>query len=667
MFYYAEINSSSVVIAVHSLSEAVTTETYIEITEDQYTNGALVGKGYDYYANEFFTVPAWMGPAYAVQYNDTCLPLTRKLDAIDRNIEATNAAMEIVQNVANEKADEDHTHSAVTSSESGFMSVADKVKLDGIATGANSYTHPDTHPASMIAGLSTVATSGSYNDLSNKPTIPTVPASLPANGGNADTVDGKHASDFAAANHNHDSNYAAIGHNHNTAYAGIDHNHDSDYADVSHTHAAATTSAAGLMSASDKTKLNGIASGANAYTHPSYTAKSSGLYKVTVDDKGHVSAATAVAKADITALGIPSTNTTYSNATTSAAGLMSASDKSKLDGIATGANNYTLPTASSTLGGVKTTSTVTSTSGLTACPIIGGVPYYKDTNNTYSLSSFGITATAAELNKMDGVTATASEINKLDGLTATTAELNYVDGVTSNIQTQLNGKASNSHNHDSDYSAKAMQITSDTGAFKYSYMVADGKNVLTEIANCPTGVFTVYSQAGVAGNPKTSEAWRMLVHKTGNTVLWVKAFGSSGSEYSNYCADGVWQGWRRIYDALPEPLWTGDRYMAATHTVTPTKPLTECANGWLLLWSDYNPGESVQNVDFATTFIPKRAYNGAKWTGHQFLCVVPKHSNTEGDGIIIKTLHISDTEIVGNSLNNASPRNDVVLRAVYEF
>lgn len=39
-----------------------------------------------------------------------------------------------------------------------------------------------------------------------------------------------------------------------------------------------------------------------------------------------------------------------------------------------------------------------------------------------------------------GITATAAEINKLDGITATTAELNYVDGVTSNIQTQLNGK-----------------------------------------------------------------------------------------------------------------------------------------------------------------------------------------------------------------------------------
>jgi hypothetical protein len=62
---------------------------------------------------------------------------------------------------------------------------------------------------------------------------------------------------------------------------------------------------------------------------------------------------------------------------------MSADDKKKLDGVASNANAYSLPTASSsTLGGVKTTSTVTSTSGLTACPIIKGVPYYKDTNTT---------------------------------------------------------------------------------------------------------------------------------------------------------------------------------------------------------------------------------------------------------------------------------------------
>lgn len=108
---------------------------------------------------------------------------------------------------------------------------------------------------------------------------------------------------------------------------------------VNTTYGAATASANGLMSSGDKSKLNGIAAGANKYVHPAYTAKSSGLYKITVDETGHVSAVTAVTKADITALGIPAqdTNTTYGAATASANGLMSSGDKSKLDGIAAGA------------------------------------------------------------------------------------------------------------------------------------------------------------------------------------------------------------------------------------------------------------------------------------------------------------------------------------------
>ena len=55
----------------------------------------------------------------------------------------------------------------------------------------------------------------------------------------------------------------------------------------------------------EKNKLSGIEAGANKYTHPAYTAKSAGLYKVTVDSTGHVSDATGVKKSDITALGIP--------------------------------------------------------------------------------------------------------------------------------------------------------------------------------------------------------------------------------------------------------------------------------------------------------------------------------------------------------------------------
>lgn len=58
-----------------------------------------------------------------------------------------------------------------------------------------------------------------------------------------------------------------------------------------------------------KTKLEGIADNANKYIHPGHTAYAEGLYKVTVDALGHLTKATAVTKADITALGIPGQDT----------------------------------------------------------------------------------------------------------------------------------------------------------------------------------------------------------------------------------------------------------------------------------------------------------------------------------------------------------------------
>lgn len=88
----------------------------------------------------------------------------------------------------------------------------EKNKLAGLSTVATSgsyndlkdkpsipsaYSHPASHPASMITGLAKVATSGSYNDLTDKPTIPSIAglatekyvdnkiANLPSGGGNS--------------------------------------------------------------------------------------------------------------------------------------------------------------------------------------------------------------------------------------------------------------------------------------------------------------------------------------------------------------------------------------------------------------------------------------------------------------------------------------------------
>ena len=165
--------------------------------------------------------------------------------------------------------------------------------------------------------------------------------------------------------------------------------------------AVATQSTNGLMSAADKTKLDGIAENANNYTHPGYTAQASGLYKVTVDSTGHVSAAAAVDKSDITALGIPESDTTYSAATTSAEGLMSAADKTKLDGVTAGANKYTHPRYTARASGLYKV-TVDSTGHVSAAAAVDksditalGVPA-QDT--TYTHPSY--TARASGLYKV---------------------------------------------------------------------------------------------------------------------------------------------------------------------------------------------------------------------------------------------------------------------------
>lgn len=107
----------------------------------------------------------------------------------------------------------------------------------------------------------------------------------------------------------------------------------------------ATETTAGLMPPSAVTKLKGIDEGANKYTHPTHTARASGLYKITVDSLGHVVAVSVVQKSDITNLGIPDSNTTYDLASDYSNGLMSAEQYTKLKGIASGANKTTVDAA----------------------------------------------------------------------------------------------------------------------------------------------------------------------------------------------------------------------------------------------------------------------------------------------------------------------------------
>ena len=202
----------------------------------------------------------------------------------------------------------------------------------------------------------------------------------------------------------------------------------------------ATQSAAGLMSSTDKTKLDGIAEGATANAGTITGIKMNGASKGTSgvvdlgtvitshqDISGKVTGPASSTDAHVAIFygtggktikdsgftigkSVPSnavfTDTTYSNATTSAAGLMSATDKTKLNGIAEGATAN-----AGTITGIKMNGASKGTSGvvdlgtvITSHQDISGKVDKADAIKSISRSGTTFTATRA-----DGTTFTFSQ------------------------------------------------------------------------------------------------------------------------------------------------------------------------------------------------------------------------------------------------------------------
>lgn len=121
-----------------------------------------------------------------------------------------------------------------------------------------------------------------------------------------------------------------------TSLARADHVHAHGNLGGGSMHAEATTSAAGFMSAADKQKLDGIAASATNTPLSSSTPAA-------VGSAGSAGASTSASRADhVHAHGDQAGGSLHATATTSVAGFMSAADKTKLDGIASGATNTPL-------------------------------------------------------------------------------------------------------------------------------------------------------------------------------------------------------------------------------------------------------------------------------------------------------------------------------------
>ena len=206
-------------------------------------------------------------------------------------------------------------------------------------------------------------------------------------------------------------------------------------------------------------------------------------------------------------------NTTYAKANTSTLGLVmigyAENGKNypvELDGSGkmfvnvpwTDTNTtYGVVGANGSTGLVKNGSTVTSASGYTACPIVSGVPYYKDTNTTYA-NMKAATASAAGAAGLVPAPAAGKQTSFLRGDGTWVVPTNTTYGLASTtangLLRQLNGSTSNFMRGDGTWAtppnttyAVANESTNGlmAAADKKTMNRLIGVNTVTTLANLP--------------------------------------------------------------------------------------------------------------------------------------------------------------------------------------
>ncbi len=207
------------------------------------------------------------------------------------------------------------------------------------------------------------------------------------------------------------------------------------------------------------------------------------------------------------------TNTTYAKANTTTLGLvmigysengknypveLDSSGKMYVNVPWTDTNTtYGVVGANGSTGLVKNGSTVTSASGYTACPIVGGIPYYKDTNTTYA-NMKAATASAAGAAGLVPAPAAGKQASFLRGDGTWVVPTNTTYGLASTtangLLRQLNGSTSSFMRGDGTWAtppnttyAVANESTNGlmAAADKKTVNRLIGVNTVTTLANLP--------------------------------------------------------------------------------------------------------------------------------------------------------------------------------------
>lgn len=257
------------------------------------------------------------------------------------------------------------------------------------------------------------------------------------------------------------------------------------------------------------------------------------------------------------------TNTTYAKANTSTLGLvmigyaengknypveLDSSGKMYVNVPWTDTNTtYGVVGANGSTGLVKNGSTVTSASGYTACPIVSGVPYYKDTNTTYA-NMKAATASAAGAAGLVPAPAAGKQTSFLRGDGTWVVPTNTTYGLASTtangLLRQLNGSTSSFMRGDGTWAtppnttyAVANESTNGlmAAADKKTVNRLIGVNTVTTLANLPiskrsiTATLSAATTLSVASGMQIGEE---LMIRCVPSAVFTQAIPNSGAYVS---------------------------------------------------------------------------------------------------------------------------------------
>lgn len=302
----------------------------------------------------------------------------------------------------------------------------------------------------------------------------------------------------------------------------------------------------------------------------------------------------------------------HGGATQSAAGFMSAADKKKLDGIAEGANKYSLPTATSNvLGGVKTGANITSNSGV-------------------------LSVTAANVTNALGYTPPKQDTNTWRPV---------VNSLTSSAA-------------DQSLAANQGKILNES---KAAMIVLTNEN-LNDVVT--PGFYSSGGSNSVTNKPSNVDNFGLIVIHQASGNYYTQIVYSDSAAYRRHCVNGTWSGW--VQDKLTDTdTWRGIQNNLTSDSTTDSlsaaqgKALKTLVDGKAAMGHTHNSIKDIGNNSSDTTFAYSKvgmSYTDytwlAGWNGYELRAVNKGQFATAG--------HTHDASVLINNLStgDSTPHDD---------